>query len=50
VSVTVAVEYGPDLRRLGDTICRQVQTRVESMIGVAVATVSVSIDDISLSA
>lgn len=49
VSVTVAVEYGPDLRRLGDTICRQVQTRVESMIGVAVATVSVSIDDISLS-
>ncbi len=50
VSVTVAVEYGPDLRRLGDTICRQVQTRVESMIGSAVATVSVSIDDISLSA
>ena len=50
VSVTVAVEYGPDLRRLGDTVCRQVQTRVESMIGVAVATVSVSIDDISLSA
>ncbi len=46
VLVTVAVDYGLDLRELGAAIRRQVERHAEATIGVTVASVSVRIDDV----
>lgn len=46
VVVTVAVEYGPDLWKLGTRIRRQVERQVTATVGISVASVSVRIDDV----